>query len=743
MIKSGLIAAFAAYAHVAQAACPFMEADTRDVPAGHPQVKRADGSYSVPSNTDEFMAQFEVNDTDVYMTSNTGTPIEDQESLSAGERGPTLLEDFVFREKIMHFDHERVPERAVHARGAGAHGVFQSFGDWSNITGASFLSTPDKETPVFIRFSTVAGSRGSADTVRDVHGFAVRFYTDEGNFDIVGNNIPVFFIQDAIKFPDLIHAVKPRPDSEIPQAATAHDSAWDFFSQQASSMHTLFWAMSGHGTIRSFRHTDGWGVHTFRFVTDDGKTKLVKFRFRTLQGKASLLWEEAQVTAGMNADFNRQDLFESIEKGLFPEWIFEAQIFEEDDQLRWGFDVLDPTKIVPEDIVPFTPLGKLTLNRNPRNYFAETEQIMFQVGHVVRGIDFTEDPLLQGRLFSYLDTQLNRHNGPNFEQLPINQPRVPVHNNQRDGAGQMYIPLNTAAYTPNTLNSGSPKQATQKEGRGFFTAPNRSTGGRLVRSVSSTFADAWSQPRLFFNSLLPVEQQFVINAMRFETSQLKSDVVKNNVLIQLNRVSHDVAVRVAEAIGMTAPEADDTYYHDNTTIGVSVAEAPLLKIDGLRVGFLTSNSASSDTASSLRAALEEVNVGFAVVAEHLGDGIDQTYSATSAVQFDAIIVDGSASSLFVAPGSLANSNTTSNATASWRSTLFPAGRPLQIVQDGYKWGKPVGVVGSGSQIFSAAGVQAGTPGVYAFGANGTASVVDQLSEGLKTFKFLDRYPLDN
>ena len=562
--------------------------------------------------------------------------------------------------------------------------------------------------------------------------------------DIVGNNIPVFFIQDAIKFPDLIHAVKPRPDSEIPQAATAHDSAWDFFSQQPSSMHTLFWAMSGHGTIRSFRHTDGWGGHTFRMVTDEGKTKLVKFRFRSLQGKASLLWEEAQVTAGMNADFNRQDLFESIENGQYPEWIYEAQIFEEEDQLRWGFDVLDPTKIVPEDIVPFTPLGKLTLNRNPRNYFAETEQVMFQVGHVVRGIDFTDDPLLQGRLFSYLDTQLNRHNGPNFEQLPINQPRSPVHNNQRDGAGQMYIPLNTAAYSPNTMNSGSPKQATQKDGRGFFTAPNRSTGGRLVRSVSSTFADAWSQPRLFFNSLLPAEQQMVINAMRFETSQLKSEVVKNNVLIQLNRVSHDVAVRVAEAIGMTAPAADDKYYHNNKTIGVSVAEKPLLKLDGLKVGFLTSNSASSDTAASLKAALKDVKVGFSVVAEHLGEGIDQTYSATSAVQFDAILVDGSAAGLFMAPGSLANSNATaSNMTSGWRSTLFPAGRPLSIVQDGYKWGKPVGVVGAGNQVLSAAGVQANTPGVYAFGTNGTASIVEKLSEGLKTFKFLDRYPLDN
>ncbi|CAO2654178.1 Nn.00g109110.m01.CDS01 [Neocucurbitaria sp. VM-36] len=724
-----------------------MDNDARDIPASHPAIRRDESRNPLAATTDEFMAKFEINDTDVYMTNNFGGPIEDQESLSAGERGPTLLEDFTFREKIMHFDHERVPERAVHARGAGAHGVFTSYGDWSNITDASFLSTPGKETPIFIRFSTVAGSRGSADTVRDVHGFAVRFYTDEGNFDVVGNNIPVFFIQDAIKFPDLIHAVKPRQDSEIPQAATAHDSAWDFFSQQPSSMHTLFWAMSGHGTIRSYRHTDGWGVHTFRFVTADGKTKLVKFRFRTLQGKASLLWEEAQITAGKNADAHRQDLFESIEKGYFPEWVFEAQIMDEDDQLRFGFDLLDPTKIVPEDIVPFTPLGKLTLNRNPRNYFAETEQIMYQVGHVVRGIDLTDDPLLQGRLFSYLDTQLNRHNGPNFEQIPINQPRVPVHTNTRDGAAQMYIPLNVAAYSPNTLNEGSPRQANQTQGRGFFTAPNRSVGGRLTRAVSSTFADVWSQPRLFFNSLLPVEQQFLINAMRFETAQLTSDVVKNNVLIQLNRVSHDVAVRVAEAIDMTAPAADDTYYHENTTTGVSASGEKLLKLDGLKVGYLTTSSSSGDTAAALKSTLGDMNVGLVVVAERLGDGVDQTYSATFAGQFDAVVVDGGADALFAPPGSLANSNVTSptyrNSTGSARSTLYPAGRPLQILQDGYQWGKPVAVIGSSGAAFDAAGIEAGTPGVYEFGSSDDASlIVDQLSQGLFTFKFLDRYPLD-
>ncbi|KAJ4303551.1 hypothetical protein N0V90_002449 [Kalmusia sp. IMI 367209] len=724
-----------------------MENDVRDLPAQHPPVRRDESSTSAAATrTDEFMAQFELEDGEgVYMTSDVGGPFSEQDSLKAGERGPTLLEDFIFRQKITHFDHERVPERAVHARGAGAHGVFESYGDWSNITDASFLKSGGKQTDVFIRFSTVAGSRGSADTVRDVHGFAVRFYTDEGNYDIVGNNIPVFFIQDAIKFPDLIHAVKPNPDREIPQAATAHDTAWDFFSQQPSGLHTLFWAMSGHGTVRSYRHMDGWGVHTFRFVTGDGKSKLVKFRFQTLQGKASLLWEEAQITAGKNADFHRQDLWDSIEQGLNPEWEFQAQIMDEEDQLRFGFDVLDPTKIVPEEIVPFTPLGKLTLNRNPSNYFAETEQIMFQPGHIVRGIDFTDDPLLQGRIFSYLDTQINRHNGPNFEQLPINRPRVPIHNNNRDGAGQMFIPLNTAAYSPNTVNSGSPKQANQTAGRGFFTAPSRSTRGGLVRAVSSTFADVWSQPRLFFNSLLPVEQQFVINAVRFETSQLKSDVVKNNVLIQLNRISHDVAVRVASALGLTAPDADPTYYHDNTTTGVSVAKDGLLKIDGLKVGYLTSASTSSNSsAAALKSSLEAVNVHLVVVAEKLGSGVDQTYSATDASQFDAIVIAESTDTLFAPPSSLAGSNSTSssprrNSTTSPFATLYPAGRPLQILQDGYRWGKPVATIGS-SAAFKAAGIETGTPGVYS--GSDVSAVSAELQKGLKTFKFLDRYPLD-
>lgn len=697
----------------------------------YPHVRR-DGY----SPTDDFLKKFEIDDTNAFLTTDVGGPISDQNSLSVGDRGPTLLEDFIFRQKIQHFDHERVPERAVHARGAGAHGVFVSYGDWSNITAASFLGSEGKETPVFIRFSTVAGSRGSADTARDVHGFATRFYTDEGNYDIVGNNIPVFFIQDAILFPDLIHSVKPMPDREIPQAATAHDTAWDFFSQQPSTLHTLLWAMSPNGIVRSYRHMDGFGVHTFRFVTDDGTSKLVKFKFRTLQGKAGLVWEEAQATAGKNADFHRQDLFDSIDKGLYPEWEFGVQIMDEEDQLRFGFDLLDPTKIVPEELVPFTPLGKLTLNRNPKNYFAETEQIMFQPGHVVRGIDFTEDPLLQGRLFSYLDTQLNRNGGPNFEQLPINQPRVPWHNNNRDGAGQMFIPLNTAAYTPNTLNSGFPAQANQTTGRGFFTAPNRSASGKLIRAVSSTFSDVWSQPRLFFNSLLPAEQQFVVNAIRFETSNIQSKIVKNNVLIQLNRISHDIAVRVAEALGMTAPPSDPTFYNNNVTTGVSVFKNKLLRLDGLKVGFLTSVTAAGTTNPSYNSSLSTLQAGFAsvgvdlvVVAESLVSGVNQTYSATDASNFDGIIVSDGTAGLFTAN---ANSST---------STLYPAGHPLQILVSGYRWGKPVGAIGSGSQAFTAAGIPTGTPGVFTVPAGGNITSV--FADALRTFKFLDRFELDH
>lgn len=508
--------------------------------------------------------------------------------------------------------------------------------------------------------------------------------------------------------------------------------------------------MAGQGIVRSFRHMDGFGVHTFRMVTNDGKSKLVKFHFKTLQGKAALVWEEAQALAGKNADFHREDLFESINAGYFPEWEFGVQIMNEEDQLKFGFDLLDPTKIVPEELVPITKLGKLTLNRNPTNYFAETEQVMFQPGHIVRGIDFSDDPLLQGRIFSYLDTQINRHGNPNFEQLPINQPRVPVHNNNRDGAGQMFIHANQAAYTPNTLNGGSPKQATQQEGRGFFTAPGRSASGPLVRNVGPTFnKDFWSQPRLFFNSLVPQEQQFLINAIRFETSHLKSIQVKKNILVQLNKISNEISTQVARVLGLPAPAPDSQFYHDRRTVGASQYEKPLLSLKGLKVGLLAT-SQTANSANAVKRSLANEGVKLVVVAELLAPGVDMTYSSADAVNFDGVIVAMGSQQIF-----------SNNASA---SSLYPTGRPQQILLDAYRYGKPVGFMG-GNQAQDDARIPAG-PGVYVEGIQGaavakskrgygnstttegmgeggaTSDMAQSFKDGLKQFKFLNRFPVE-
>ncbi|KAI0539866.1 catalase [Xylaria digitata] len=657
-----------------------------------------------------------VDDSNGYLTDDVGGQISDQDSLRAGERGPTLLEDFIFRQKMTHFDHERVPERAVHARGAGAHGTFTSYGDWSNITAASFLKSAGKETLVFVRFSTVAGSRGSADTARDVHGFATRF-------------------QDAIQFPDLIHAVKPSPDSEIPQAATAHDSAWDFFSQQPSTLHTLFWAMAGFGVPRSYRHMDGFGIHTYRLVTDEGESKLVKWHWKTKQGRASLYWEEAQALAGKNADAHRADLFDAISSGNAPEWELAVQIIDEDQALAFGFDVLDPTKIIPEEFAPLQKLGVMKLDKNPTNYFAETEQVMFQPGHIVRGVDFSEDPLLQGRIFSYLDTQINRHGGPNFEQLPINRPVVPIHNNNRDGAGQNLIHKNTAAYSPNTLNGGFPRQANQTTGRGFFTAPSRTVSGNLVRGLSSAFNDHWSQPRLFYNSLEPVEQQFLINAIRFETSNLQSTAVKENVLRQLNRISNDVAVRVGTALGMKAPAPDSKYYHQNTTKGISITKDKLPTIATLKVGILasvTGNSKAMSQAKQLKERFTAAGLTATIVAERLTNGADKTYSAADATDFDAVVVVAAADAAGVF-----------NLTPS--SPLYPPMRPLQIATSAYLFGKPVAYFGATSpgQMLRAAGFTSNSANAGIFVSTDLDQMVKSIEDGLRTFKFTSRFPLDS
>ncbi|KAF7125720.1 hypothetical protein CNMCM5793_002013 [Aspergillus hiratsukae] len=700
--------------------------------------KMQDANMMVDATTPPMTLPVYTNDTDSYMTTDWGTPIQDQLSLKVGPRGPTVLEDFMFRQKLQRFDHERMPERVVHARGTGAYGTFTSYGNWSNITAASFLSEAGKQTKTFVRFSTVAGFRGSADTARDMHGFATRFYTDEGNYDVVGVTVPVFFIQDASQFPDLAHAIKPQPQNEIPQAATAHDSAYDFFSQQASSVHTLLWFMSGHGIPRSFRHVDGFGVHTYRFVTNEGVSKLVKIHWRTLQGVAGMVWEEAQAVAGKNGDFMRQDLFDAIESGKYPEYEFGVQIVDEADVLAYGFDMLDPTKFLPLDTVPVTWLGKMQLNANPTNYFAETEQIGFQPGHVVRGIDFSDDPLLQGRIYSYLDTQLGRHGGPNFEQLPINRPIVPVHNNNRDGYGQMSIPTNQWAYTPNTLNMGSPMQANQTVGNGFFTSPSRYYSGYLVRESSPTFSDYFTQPRLFYNSLVPAEQQMVIDGLRFELSHVVNPSVRENMVMVLNKVDNDLATRVGEALGIPAPMPDPTYYHNNVTCCVGTFQ-PLYNITGLQVAFLASKAypASITQGQTLAASLAAFNVDVTIIAEAFAPGVNMTYSAADGSLFDSVIVADGVQGLF----SVQSFTTAPPKTVSPYSSLFPAGRPLQILVDAFRYGKTVGALGSGAMALTTADISTTRPGVYV--ANSTSTTfVDQIKGGLYTFKFLDRFTLD-
>jgi catalase len=490
---------------------------------------------------------------DEYMTTDHGVRInDDQNTLKAGERGPSLLEDFIFREKMTHFDHERIPERIVHARGSAAHGVFKVYESQSALTKAGFLNDPSIETPVFVRFSTVAGSRGSSDLARDARGFAVKFYTQEGNFDLVGNNIPVFFIQDAMKFPDLVHAVKPEPDNEIPQAASAHDTFWDFISLMPESAHMIMWVMSDRALPRSFRMMEGFGVHTFRFINADGVSCFVKFHWKPLLGVHSVSWDEAQNISGKDPDFHRRDLWNAIESGNFPEWELGVQIVPEEDEHKFEFDLLDPTKLIPEEMVPVQRIGKMTLNRNPDNFFAETEQVAFHVGHIVPGIDFTNDPLLQGRLFSYTDTQLLRLGGPNFHEIPINRPVVPVHNNQRDGHMRQTINKGKASYNPNTTGGGCPFQAGKMDAG--FTSHMERIDAHKIRARSESFFDHFSQAKLFFNSQSEPEKQHIVDALSFELGKVQDVAIRIRMLGILSKIDMGLAQQVAYNLGLKVPK---------------------------------------------------------------------------------------------------------------------------------------------------------------------------------------------
>ncbi|MCX8523850.1 catalase [Chryseobacterium formosus] len=492
---------------------------------------------------------YKTDNSDEKLTTNQGLKINNnQDSLKDGERGASLLEDFILREKITHFDHERIPERIVHARGSGAHGVFKLHKSMEKYTRAKFLSEAGKETPVFVRFSTVAGSRGSTDLARDVRGFAIKFYTEEGNYDLVANNMPVFFIQDAMKFPDLVHAVKPEPDNEIPQAASAHDTFWDFISLMPESMHMIMWLMSDRAIPRSYRMMEGFGVHSFRFINSEGTAFFVKFHLKPKLGVHSVAWPEAQKISGADPDFHRRDLWEAIENGAFPEWDFGVQIVPEENEHDFDFDLLDPTKIIPEELVPVETFGTLTLNRNPDNFFAETEQIAFHPGHIVPGIDFTNDPLLQGRLFSYTDTQLSRLGSPNFHEIPINRSVPTVHNNQRDGHMRQQIAKGKVSYEPNSIGGGCPFQAMMKDGG--FASYGEKISGNKIRARSQSFVDHYSQAKLFYNSQSNPEKTHLQKALIFELTKVTIHAIRERVVGQLNFVNQELAQVVAKKLGV-------------------------------------------------------------------------------------------------------------------------------------------------------------------------------------------------
>ena len=603
-----------------------------------------------------------------FMTTDQGLRInDDQNSLKSGERGATLLEDFILREKITHFDHERIPERIVHARGTAAHGYFQVYKPMAQYTKAGFLNDPALKTPVFVRFSTVAGSRGSTDLARDVRGFSVKFYTKEGNYDLVGNNMPVFFIQDAIKFPDLIHAVKPEPNNEIPQAASAHDTFWDFISLMPESMHMIMWVMSDRAIPRSLRMMEGFGVHSFRLINEAGKSVFVKFHWKPLLGVHSVAWDEAQIISGKDPDFHRRDLFDAIESGAFPEWELGIQVVEEKDEHKYPFDLLDPTKLIPEELVPVQRIGKMVLNRNTDNFFAETEQVAFHPGHLVPGIDFTNDPLLQGRLFSYTDTQLSRLGSPNFHEIPINRSINTVHNNQRDGHMRQQINKDLTSYHPNSIGGGCPFQAKAAEG-GFRSYVER-IDARKVRARSQSFFDHFSQATLFYNSQSAAEKNHLTNALRFELGKVQRVEIRQRMIGLLSQVDKGLATNVADVLGLSVPKKPvQPLNHSIPADGIAVkfqpktvdqgvkSSAPLSmthtvkdSIKSRKIAILIADGIDGTSVDKTKKALMSVGAVVEMIAPKFGEvstvkgiaiPVDKSLMTVSSVLYDAVYIPG-------------------------------------------------------------------------------------------------------
>ena len=670
-----------------------------------------------------------------FLTTSQGARLRDTDhSLKAGERGPTLLQDHHLREKITHFDHERIPERVVHARGAGAHGVFIAYGNARAISKAGFLAK-NVETPVFVRFSTVLGSRGSADTVRDTRGFATKFYTGEGTFDLVGNNIPVFFIQDGIKFPDIIHAGKPHPDREIPQAQSAHDTFWDFVSLHTEAQHHTMWNMSDRGIPRSYRTMEGFGVHTFRCINAQGETSLVKFHWKPALGVHSLTWEEAQMLAGMDPDFHRRDLADAIESGAYPQWELGVQVFPDtDDETFAEIDLLDPTKFVPEELAPVQAIGLLTLTANPTNFFAETEQIAFHVGNLVPGIDVTNDPLLQTRLFSYVDTQLTRLGGPNFHQIPINRPHAPVNDMLRDGFHQDAVHGGVAPYRPNSLDGGCPFHASGPKDGAFIEAAARVAESVKEREAPASFDDHYSQVRQFWLSMTPPEKEHIAAAYTFELAKCYEQVIKERQLRALANIDPALCAQVAAGLGLDAPEATEALVDLDASPALSQL-GDTWPTDGRVIGIVVDADGDLAGVDEVVAAVKAAKMVPLVVGPQGGKlpngmPVQRTFATCRSVEFDAVLLAGSP-----APGADAVASRDAKAGESSSPVLDP--RVALLVQECFRHAKALGAWGAGLEALEFAGVMSEDTGIVA--GDDPAGVLTAVHELLGAHRVWERF----
>ncbi|WP_312855062.1 catalase [Agromyces agglutinans] len=681
---------------------PSLEEPTEPREPLPPKPDQSGPETRTPTGAETGAPQSAVAQQGAYLTTANGTRLADTDhSLKAGPRGPVLLQDHHLREKITHFDHERIPERVVHARGAAAHGVFEANGAAEGVTKAAFLRAGTR-TRVFVRFSTVLGSRGSADTVRDTRGFATKFYTREGVYDLVGNNIPVFFIQDAIKFPDIIHAGKPHPDREIPQAQSAHDTFWDFVSLHTEAQHHTMWNMSDRGIPRSYRMMQGFGVHTFRLVNEAGETSLVKFHWRPKLGTHGLTWEEAQLLSGKDPDFHRRDLADAIEAGAHPQWTLALQVMPDTPEETFeGIDLLDPTKIVPEELCPLQEIGTMTLDANPSNFFAETEQVAFHPGHLVPGIDVTNDPLLQGRLFSYIDTQITRLGGPNFAQLPINRTHADVNDMLRDGMHQTAVHAGVAPYKPNSLDGGCPFHAGADEGA-FIEVPAPVAESVKERSQPASFDDHFTQVRLFYRSLTPIEQQHVADAYAFELGKCYEQAIKERQLRALAAIDAELCAIVAGSLGLPVPEPEVEVGDPEPSPALRMV-GDAWPIDGRMVGVVADESTDAAVLMAVRTAIHGAGALPVVIAPHGGMlgpvPVQRSFHTATSVELDGVVV-------------LAASTDR---------------RAVELLGEAFRHGKAIGVVTAAASALDVLGLDPAAPGIVTGDpAAVTAGVLDLL-----------------